>query len=178
MLTFTRITSSVKQMDETYDANFGEWIKNEENAKIIGFKLRIYVNEYDKSKLIIVVKWIVKDWTLRSIISLIKKMLIDVLIEKRIIDKKIVSIIAGLVYTWNVIFIGEFLLAIFKMLDKVEFKIKFVGMLLKDFDKDKINELLNHIKPKVDEKIAESILKCKRNGNMKQRKILESYRLN
>lgn len=175
MLTFTQITSTVKLMDDTYDANFGEWIKNEENAKIVGFNLRKYVNEYDTGRLIMVVKWIVKDWTLRSIISLIKRMLID---EMKVVNKKRISVIAGLVFTWNVMFIGEFMLAVFKMFDSVEQKIEFSEELLKDFEKEKIEELVKSIGSKIDGRLRTKILKMKGGRRQGNKKMMELYRIN
>lgn len=165
-------------MDDTYDANFGEWIKNEENAKIVGFNLRKYINEYDTGKLIVVVKWVVKDWTLRSIISLIKRMLIDEVVNRNNVSKKRIAVIAGLIYTWNVMFIGEFLLAVFKMFDNVEQRIEFVEELLKDFEKEKIEELVKHVGTKIDGRIRASILQMKGARKTRSKKIMETYRIN
>lgn len=141
----------VNTMDETYDANFGDWIRNEDNCKIVGINMRKYVDEYNPSDFIVVVKWIVKDWTLKSIIIFSKKLIIDGLLSKtRKQYIQSIKIVTGFIYTWNPIFISEFLLASTR-----EFPSKpraaFFADVIQTFEKKKFNEILAQMECKLDE---------------------------
>ena len=82
-LCLKKIEQSINLMDETFDANFGDWIRNEDNCKIVGSNLKRYIEKYKISDFITVVKWIVKDWTLKSIILFSKKLIVDDLLSKK-----------------------------------------------------------------------------------------------
>lgn len=163
------IENSIKYMDETYDANFGDWIRNEENVRIVAHNLKKYVNLYSADKFIIVLKYVVKDWTLRSIIVLIKK----------IFDKEInVEIVQGLVYTWNSIFIAEFVVSLMKnkgLSDKAEF----VRVFFDCFEKEKINQILSHMESKIEGRIREVIVELtNKKVKPKSKKLLKAYQIN
>ncbi|EPR78904.1 hypothetical protein SLOPH_1708 [Spraguea lophii 42_110] len=170
-LTFKKIGETVYKMDSTYDANFGDWIRNEENSRIIGHHLSQYVDEYSVDDIILVLKWIVKDWTLRSIILLSRKMIIEDLMinkDKKKILKRI-DIIKGLVETWNSIFISEFIISVIKTFTNEE-KTEFIKVLLSTFEINKRKDILYQIKPKVDSDIKLDInekitVKCSSSEN-------------
>lgn len=172
MLTFQSIQSSVVFMDETYDANFGEWIRNEENARIVGYNLRKYVNIYERDSIIIIIKWVVKDWTLRNIISLMKKMIIE---DLQINTYKKLDIVAGVIYTWNPVFVGEFFGAMLKAINKYEQKVIFAELLFKDFSKKKIEGVINHVESKMDINIRNMIVKRKSIKRKRSTKIKGAY---
>lgn len=77
VLSLDDIERRIFLMDSKYDANFGDWIRNEDNARIVGYHLRKYIDDYSSEDFIVALKWIVKDWTLRNIIVLVQKMIID-----------------------------------------------------------------------------------------------------
>lgn len=159
-------------MDDTYDANFGEWIRNEENARIVGYNLKKYLN-YDTSSIIVCIKWIVKDWTLRSIISLMRKMTLDELNDN--IYKRL-DIIAGVIFTWNTVFISEFLVAMLKGI-KEEDRVVFAELLFKDFSKKRIEEVVKHAEGKIDKRVKECMMKRKNVKRQRINKVLDAYTL-
>lgn len=172
MLSFQKIHSSVVFMDETYDANFGEWIRNEENARIVGHNLEKYISIYDSDSIIVSIKWIVKDWTLRGIISLMKKMILNDLhcdIHKRL------DIAAGVIYTWNTVFVGEFLVAMIKSINANDDKILFAELLFKDFEIGKIEEVVKQLGGKLDGKIVNSMINRKNNKRRRTDKLSKAY---
>lgn len=143
------IELTITRMDDTFDANFGEWIRNEENARIVGHNLKKYIETYPSSTFIVVVKWIVKDWTLRSIIVLVKKMIVEDI--KQNTDKKM-EIIQGIVYTWNAVFIAEFMLSVTSGFSE-EDKIMFCEKLCTEFSQEKLGEMMFHLESKVEEQV-------------------------
>ncbi|EJW02052.1 hypothetical protein EDEG_03502 [Edhazardia aedis USNM 41457] len=172
---FNKIESSISIMDQTYDANFGEWIKNEENCRIIGHNLKKYIDKYPSHKSIVVIKWIVKDWTLRSIIHLVKKMVIDDIKLKKSSSKKTqllsksqyskrIEIVKGIIYTWNVVFIAEFIFSVSRIFEKSDEKYIFIESILKDFNVEKTKDILKHMDEKIDNKIK-NIIVSKINAN-------------
>lgn len=183
VLSLNEVEDRINLMDCKYDANFGDWIRNEENSRIIGYHLKKYIDDYPVSDFIVVLKWIVKDWTLRSIILLCQKMIISdienfnekeinineyiflnnsnqsleinnqnkskINLEKNtyINIKQIknrMEIIKGLIYTWNPIFIAEFIGCILNDFSK-ENKILFLKFLIQEFESDKLNDILDRL---------------------------------
>lgn len=180
-LCLKKIETSVSAMDETYDANFGEWIRNEDNCKIVGSNLKRYVDKYKVSDFITVVKWIVKDWTLKSIILFSKKLIIDGL-ASRAMDKgsiqnrtstenlhgesytdteeytRRIKILSGFIYTWNPIFISEFLMA--STADfPLEIKAEFYIGILDAFENKKLSDILSQIEEKTDQELKDLLAK-------------------
>ena len=80
--TLESIEESIRLMDSIYDANFGEWIRNEQNCKVVGQNIKKYIGKYDDSDFIMVIKWIVKEWTLKGIMQFTKKFITDDLFKK------------------------------------------------------------------------------------------------
>ncbi|KAM0674549.1 hypothetical protein GVAV_002167 [Gurleya vavrai] len=162
------IENTVNFMDTTYDANFGEWIRNEENARIVAHNLKKYVCKYPNEEFITVLKYIVRDWTLRSIIILIKK-----IFDKKFLDNT--EILQGLVYTWNSVFIAEFLMSIMKNLE-IQDKIKFLRDFFIVFEYEKVYEIMAHMDGKIESKVKEAMISQERKRNKGNRKgILSSF---
>lgn len=158
-LTLKQITETINFMDETYDANFGEWIRNEDNCKIVGCNLKKYLENYRESEFITVVKWIVKDWTLKSIILFAKKMVIeDLFLSENELYARKVKILSGLIYTWNPIFTSEFLLACSAELTIAQ-RTDFIVCVLNVFDNKKLSEILSQIESKIDSKTKKELVK-------------------
>ncbi|TBT99710.1 hypothetical protein CWI38_1401p0030 [Hamiltosporidium tvaerminnensis] len=166
------IDNTVCHMDETYDANFGEWIRNEENARIVGCNLKKYINEYQIADFVVVLKWIVKDWTLRSIIVLVKKMIVDDLYRSSKTEyKRRIQLIKELICTWNPIFICEFILSVTKNFTVSE-KVKFITHLLSSIEKQKSTDIIYHLIDKLDPKVKNMIRRTlvDRTNNTKRNK--------
>ncbi|KAM0685986.1 hypothetical protein COBT_002797 [Conglomerata obtusa] len=141
------IEETVNFMDETYDANFGEWLRNEDNSRIVAHNLKKYVNKYTSHRFVTVLKFIVKDWTLRSIIILMKK-----IFDRGLCDR--IEILQGLVYTWNSVFIAEFILSYMKGLN-MQAKCRFVCAFFDGFETSKVRDILLHMEGKLDYKVKE-----------------------
>ncbi|EQB61923.1 protein with wd40 repeat [Vairimorpha apis BRL 01] len=177
MLTLEKIENSINFMDDTYDANFGEWIRNEDNCRIVAYNMKKYVNKYSTSNMIVAIKWIVKDWTLKSIIIFTKKMIIEDI--KGDIDNQLekIKIISGLIYTWNPLFISEFILATTKNF-MVDEKIKFLNYMLESFEYKKINEIFKQLDNKLELKVKNEIMvecRLKRRRLKRSKSIIEAY---
>ncbi|KAM0672051.1 hypothetical protein CWI42_042090 [Ordospora colligata] len=165
-LCLDKIEESIAYMDETYDANFGDWIRNEDNARIVAYNMRKYVDCYKPSDFIIVVKWIVKDWTLKSIIIFSKKMLIEDLkalgFRKTDDDKskynRRAKIVSGLVYTWNPVFITEFVISVTRSFTPNE-KCRLLTNMLEIFEPKKISEILSQLETKIDQRTWNELFK-------------------
>ncbi|KAF7682977.1 hypothetical protein TCON_1814 [Astathelohania contejeani] len=160
--TLDEIEMTVNEMDDTYDANFGEWIRNEENGVIIGHSLQQYIMEYNTSDVIIVLKWIVKDWTLRSIIVLVNKIITNDIIFLmndplfRYEYNKKVIILQGLIYTWNSAYCSELLFALTLNFPLYE-KVHFIKNVLEGLEKDQSEEIIVYLEDKIGKKKSNEI---------------------
>lgn len=177
-LTLEKIEKTITTMDKTYDANFGEWIRNEENCKIIAYHLKKYILEYPTHDFVVVLKWIVKDWTLRSIIILTKMMIITEIGTS--FDRKM-DILQGLIFTWNPIFISEFVVSIIRMLN-APIKRAFILKLFEEFDKERVKAIIEQMGNKIDEGTKSALLKSisntrKKKKSAKRKRLLEAYNL-
>jgi len=147
-LTIKSIEQTVQLMDDTYDANFGEWIRNEDNCKIVGACLQKYIERYRASEIITVVKWIIKDWTLKSIILFTRKFVTDDILYKIGDDyAKRIEILTGYIYTWDSIFVSEFLLTVTSVFYK-EARADVIVDVLRAFEDRKQTEILSQIEAK------------------------------
>lgn len=177
-LTLDKIDSVVLNMDQTYDANFGEWIRNEENCKIIAYHLKRYILQYPTHDFVVVLKWIVKDWTLRSIIVLSKMMMVtDLELE---FDRKI-DILQGLVHTWHPAFIGEFITSTCKLIED-PMKKSYIKKLLENFEINRVQNILQEIGDKIESCLKESVL-CEHDLNkhrtikQKKKQLLDAFNI-
>jgi hypothetical protein len=184
-LTLKQISETIGFMDETYDANFEEWIKNEDNCKIVGCNLKKYIESYRESEFITVVKWIVKDWTLKSIIIFSKKMIIeDLHVSNPEMYARKVKILSGLIYTWSPIFTSEFLIACTAELTTTQ-RIDFMVSSLSVFDSKKLAEILSQLENKLDtqskndlvKKFKDSIYNTNNNPWKRTGSMMESYNI-
>lgn len=142
------VETTISGMDLHYDANFGTWIRTEKNASIIGHHLKKYIDDYHISDFIVVLKWIMRTWTLRSIIILMRSMMSDL---KNSFRHRIL-IINGLFYTWNNIFIAEFVIAMTKEMN-VDEKCMFYANVFRCFDNNKNEMILQMVADKVENKV-------------------------
>ena len=62
-------------MDDMYNTTFSTWIQAEENALTTANYMKRLTNEYPLERLIHVIKWIITDWRLQSISTLIKNVI-------------------------------------------------------------------------------------------------------
>lgn len=157
------IEATVHAMDKLYDANFGDWIRNEENCKIIGANMRRYLSAYRESEFITVVKWIVRDWTLKSIILFTRRLL---MVETPQTDQfdaqsgdlgiRTVKILSGFIYTWNPVFIAEFLLSVTASYTSDE-RASLIVDVLGAFEPRKLSEILSLLQTKADESLRRSL---------------------
>lgn len=159
VLCLQKIEQTISTMDETYDANFGNWIRNEDNCKIVGTNMKRYIEKYKPSEFIIVAKWIIKDWTLKSIILFSRKLIIEDLYTRPADEyKRRIKIITGFVYTWNPIFIAEFLLSSANGLDS-DFQASLFVDILKAFDTKKLGDILAQMEDKLDKSVRVQLSK-------------------
>ena len=156
--TLESIEESIRLMDSIYDANFGEWIRNEQNCKVVGQNIKKYIGKYDYSDFIMVIKWIVKEWTLKGIMQFTKKFITDDLFksDKSLFSNKI-NILAGMIYTWNSLFISEFLLTKSSSFN-VDEKCEYYYCILDGFDQSKLCEILLQMETKTDEETKEKLI--------------------
>ncbi|KAI7848428.1 hypothetical protein BDC45DRAFT_541027 [Circinella umbellata] len=66
---------NVERMDDMYNTTFSTWIQAEENALTTANYMKRLTNEYPLERLIHVIKWIITDWRLQSISTLIKNVI-------------------------------------------------------------------------------------------------------
>ncbi|KAI5148768.1 hypothetical protein ENBRE01_0518 [Enteropsectra breve] len=165
-----KIEAHINAMDQKYDANFGEWIQNEDNCKIVGSNLKRYVEEYSISRFIAVTKWIIKDWTLKSIIQFTKKLITEDLGMKTGEEYwRRINILAGFIFTWDSVFITEFLLSLTSDFT-TERKAQLLADILTLFEAQKFTEILSCLESKMDTKAKEMLIKKYRNAVYKKSK--------
>ncbi|EJW01876.1 hypothetical protein EDEG_03650 [Edhazardia aedis USNM 41457] len=157
MKTLQSIEKSINIMDKTYDANFGEWVKNPDNYRIISRNLKKWIDEYSTEQNIAVIKWIVNEWSLRYIIKFVTKLIINDIKFKYNNRKNVVSlsemqyskrigILKGMIESWDVVFIEEFICCISKMFDKIDEERTFIKDILTNFNFPKCQELIDCFK--------------------------------
>lgn len=161
------VEATIFKMDNHYDANFGSWIRNEKNAAVVGYHLNKYIDDYNPCDFIVVVKWIVRSWTLRSIIVLSKSMAshdIQHMDNSRKSEtyrqlRNRVCILSGLTYTWNSFFIVEFLTAFSKGFSTQQ-KCKFFVNLLSYFSLDRNKVLIGMLSEKVEQGVCDILVRA------------------
>ncbi|OBZ89032.1 hypothetical protein A0J61_02908 [Choanephora cucurbitarum] len=68
---------NIKCMDQLYDASFYSWLKSEENVLVTAMYLHRIANEYPLVRIINALKWLISDWRLESISTLVKHVTVD-----------------------------------------------------------------------------------------------------
>merc|ERR1712003_45773 len=177
-LTLEKIEKSINAMDNTYDANFGDWIRNEDNCKIISHHLKKYTLEYPSHDFVVVLKWTVKDWTLRSIIILCKMMIVADI--ETAFDRKM-EILQGLIFTWHPAFVAEFILSTSKMI-RSTLKASYCSRLLEDFESDRVKIIIAEMGDKIDSELKESVVsilaECKTKKRcVKRKRLIDAYQI-
>jgi hypothetical protein len=64
-------------MDQLYDASFYSWLKSEENVLVTSMYLHRIANEYPLVRIINALKWLISDWRLESISTLVRHVTVD-----------------------------------------------------------------------------------------------------
>ncbi|KAG1080638.1 hypothetical protein G6F42_023269 [Rhizopus arrhizus] len=64
-------------MDQLYDASFYSWLKSEENVLVTAMYLHRIANEYPLVRIINALKWLISDWRLESISTLVRHVTVD-----------------------------------------------------------------------------------------------------
>lgn len=188
--TMESIEETVREMDEKYDANFGEWVRNEENLKVVATNFKKYIEEYSEETVVEVIKWVVKNWKLKSICTLLKELVLSdlfheldalnadmgfktdlrqkALLKQRKAEvlgriQRKIRIVNGLIENWGCAHISEFIVSALPDLKKEEKK-AFLLHLLKEFDHQKLTEVFVKIDSAIDWALKISIIKSNRSA--------------
>jgi hypothetical protein len=184
--TMESIESTIREMDEKYDANFGEWVRNEENLKIVSLNFKKYLDEYDEAVIVEVVKWVVRRWKLKSICALLKDLLVSDLfhevndlgreaekgLQKELLEKRAeamrrverkMRIVKAVVGNWTSAHIAEFIALSIPGMTKEEKKV-FLLALLREFSHQKLTELFVKIDSAIDWAMKISIIKSSKSS--------------
>ncbi|KAG0745499.1 hypothetical protein G6F57_008825 [Rhizopus arrhizus] len=68
---------NIKCMDQLYDASFYSWLKSEENVLVTAMYLHRIANEYPLVRIVNALKWLISDWRLESISTLVRYVTAD-----------------------------------------------------------------------------------------------------
>ncbi|KAG0174671.1 hypothetical protein DFQ28_005269 [Apophysomyces sp. BC1034] len=68
---------NIKCMDQLYDATFYSWLKSEDNVFVTAMYLQRIANEYPLIRIINALKWLISDWRLESISTLVRHVTVD-----------------------------------------------------------------------------------------------------
>ncbi|CAO3703520.1 unnamed protein product [Rhizopus stolonifer] len=68
---------NIKCMDQLYDASFYSWLKSEENVLVTAMYLHRIANEYPLERIVNALKWLISDWRLESISTLVRYVTVD-----------------------------------------------------------------------------------------------------
>lgn len=170
VLELNDVEITICKMDNHYNANFGSWIRNERNAAIIGHHLKKYIDDYNPCDFIVVLKWIVRSWTLRSIIIVAKSMFSDDIqsmsnsrkSEMYPYFKNRICVLSGLVFTWNNYFVAEFLSAFSRGMD-ISQKCKLLLSVLSYFDDEKKKALIALLDERAEKKLSNVLARVSAN---------------
>lgn len=157
------VDRTIKEMDKQYDANFGEWVRSEENIDIVSTNLKKYLNEYTEATFSEVLKWITEDWVLPSKVFLIYKIFCKQLFKNNSPDeieqsKKAVRTIKKIIETWTPTQISDLILEFLTDMQKEEKRL-FLLWILEDFEHEKLTEVFIRIDTIVDWSLKISIIK-------------------
>ncbi|OAG33656.1 hypothetical protein NEIG_02064 [Nematocida sp. ERTm5] len=81
MRTAADVDRTIKQMDTKYDANFGEWVRSEDNLDVLGINLKKYVIKYSPELFTEVLNWITDGWSTTSKILLMHRIFKNIMFE-------------------------------------------------------------------------------------------------
>ncbi|KAI5186039.1 hypothetical protein NEHOM01_1242 [Nematocida homosporus] len=161
------IDSTIREMDQQYDANFGEWVRSEENLDILAANFKKYITEYTDDTFAAVLTWVTGQWKPLSKILLLKKLFaagIFLCREKENSDtpRKKIQILKKVVEHWTPADVSDLIIEFLIDMQKEEKKL-FLLWLLEDFDHRKLTEIFIRIDSIVDWSLKISIIKKSRN---------------
>lgn len=160
------INNTIKEMDTEYDANFGEWVRSEENTDILAMNLKKYLNDYTESTYIEVLKWITEEWQVLSKILLLKKILLPTIFKNNSPaeikeSKRSIRIIRYFISEWSAMHISELIIEFIEGMQKEEKRL-FLLWVLEDLEHQKLTEIFIRIDSLVDWTLKISIIKNSR----------------
>ncbi|KAI5179776.1 hypothetical protein NEOKW01_0239 [Nematocida sp. AWRm80] len=161
--TIEDIDATVKEMDCQYDANFGEWVRSEENLEIIVANFKKYLHQYTEQTFSEVLKWIVTGWKTSTRIVLLKKLLSKQLFRDNTpsqleSSRRIIRIIKSVIENWSPAQVSELIIEFLADMKKEEKRV-FLLWLLEDFTHHKLTEIFIRIDNIVDWSLKISIIK-------------------
>ncbi|KAJ1660357.1 hypothetical protein IWQ61_000698 [Dispira simplex] len=71
------VGNNIEEMDSTYGASFGQWLKNEDNIGMTSTYLYRIANEYPIDRIANALKWLFSGWTLNSITVVVRHITYD-----------------------------------------------------------------------------------------------------
>ncbi|KAH9385902.1 uncharacterized protein NEMAJ01_0798 [Nematocida major] len=157
------VDRTIKGMDKEYDANFGEWVRSEENVDVIAMNLRKYLAEYAEATFSEVLKWITEEWAVSSKILLLHKIFGKQLFRDNSAlemksSRRNVRIMKGIIDEWGPGNISELIIEFLTGMQKEEKKL-FLLWALEDFEHEKLTEIFIRIDTIVDWSLKISIIK-------------------
>lgn len=160
------IETTVREMDREYDANFGDWVRNQENVGLISANIKKYVQEYTEETFAEVLRWITKKWHAVQQVALLKKLFHDELFEENTSDnfqllRKKLGILKNVMSNWSALQVSELLTEFLRDMKKDDKKI-FLTEILQDYDQQKITEIFIRIDNLIDWSLKLSIIKQKK----------------
>lgn len=99
-------------MDHLYDASFSHWIRQEENANVIGYHLGRVMVDYPAEKISTGLRWLFVDWRMSNIVLVLKGM------NLKFHDE--IQVLLGLTDGWSTPHIIEFLDLLYFQNDHLE----------------------------------------------------------
>jgi len=157
------IGATIQEMDQQYDANFGEWIRTEDNIDILAINLKRYIEEYNEETFAEVLKWITECWSLVSRIALLKKLFSSLIFREDTLQqteksKKYVKILKIATAVWSAAHLSELILEFLVDLRKEEKK-TFLLWLLEDCSQKKLTEIFIRVDNIIDWSLKIAIIK-------------------
>lgn len=157
------IGSIIRDMDRKYDANFGTWVRGEENIDTIVFNLKKYIDKYSEQIFSEALKWITEKWRIESRIAFMKKLLSEQLFRdnsetQKEVSKRNIRILRNVLKAWKAAEVTELITSFLTGMEKEERKL-FLLWVLEEFNHEQITEIFIRIDHLVDWSTKISILK-------------------
>ncbi|KAI5171166.1 hypothetical protein NEFER03_0568 [Nematocida sp. LUAm3] len=115
--TVADIEETIKEMDKQYDANFGEWVRNEDNLDLLSTNFKKYLYDYTEETFSEVLRWVTNSWTNTSKSILFKSLFIKDLFsdnpsnpERTDLQSKKIRMVKNMTEKWHSMDIAEFML--------------------------------------------------------------------
>lgn len=173
------IERTIREMDQQYDANFGDWVQSEENIDVVAFNFKRYIERYDAETFAEVLRWITNMWSTSYRVSLLKKLFLPDLFplsqqdpQKKSCEsmpKKKVLILRHLIAHWAAIEISELIIEFIPELSDKDKK-DFLLSLLESIDHQRLAEVFIRTDSIVDWSLRLSIIKKGKSAVLNQAK--------